>query len=299
MDFFFLRNKFLMGCSFSGITLLLGTVFGLAQSALATEGGGSNYLPGFYGDFAVAVEADKGTFLNNFFVAYQNGNGKAGSVLEMPGIVHVTEWDFFGGRYSWSVYPGVMGSWDRSGPNPTGRVGLADAYLVPVSLNWKWPGLAVLIFEGIVPPNGYYRKGELNLGRNVWTFDHIASLTWELPAHNELNWVLGYMNNTVNHATGYASGDEFHFDYTLAHYWRHEWSLGLCGSYYRQVTADHAPPGVMTAPQGEASTLGPAVMYATRIEGRELNLSLKWLHEFGVTGREAQDYLIWKVLVEF
>lgn len=265
----------------------------------ATEGGGSNYLPGFYGDFAEAIFPDHGTFFNNFFVAYQDRSGKIGNVLEMPGIIHITDLTLFGGHYLLGAYPAVMGSWDHSGQDNIGRFGLGDFYLVPVGFNWKWPDVAVLVFEGIVAPTGYYQKGEINPGRNVWTFDHIAAVTWTLPAHNELNLIFGYMNNLVNHATGYYSGDEFHFDYTVAHYLHDNVGIAVTGSYYRQMTADDAPMGVVTAPRGEATTIGPAIMYTPRIGERDVNMSLKWLHEFDVTGRPANNYLIWRVLVEF
>jgi hypothetical protein len=279
------------------LAAILGAV--LMQSVSATEGGGSNYLPGFYGDFAMAVMPDKGTFFNNFFAAYQDRSGQIGSVLEMPGVIHVTEWDILGGRFLLGGYPGVMGTWDGSGKDNKARFGLGDFYLVPFGLNWKWPDVAVLAFEGIVAPTGYYQKGEVNPGRNVWTFDHIAAVTWTLPAHCELNLIFGYMNNLENHATGYVSGDEFHFDYTAAYYLRDDVGLGVNGSYYRQVTGDSAPLGVELAPRGEAASIGPAVMWTPRVGDRDVTLSLKWLHEFNVTGRAAYDYLIWKVFVGF
>lgn len=269
------------------------------QEASASEGGGSNYLPGFYGDFGMALLPDKGTFFNNFFAAYQDPSGKTGSVFEMPGIVHATDWSILGGKYVVAAYPGIGGSWDHSGKDNLARFGIGDTYLVPFGLNWKWPDLAILAFEGIVAPTGYYQKGNLNLGRNVWTFDHILALTWTLPAQSELNLIFGYMNNLENHATGYTTGDEFHFDYTVAHYLRSDIGLGVTGSYYRQVTADHAPQGQATAPQSEAATIGPALLYAPRIGERDVTMSVKWLHEFNVVGRARQDYLIWKVFVEF
>lgn len=280
---------------------LLGILIGMAtlQGVSATEGGGSNYLPGFYGDFGMAIMPDKGFHFNNFFAAYQDRGANIGSVLEMPGILHIVDYDVLGGRYLFGLYPGVMGSWDHSGQDNIGRFGLADFYLVPFGLNWKWTDLAVLIFEGIVAPTGYYQKGEVNPGRNVWTFDHIASLTWTLPAHCELDLIFGYMNNLENHATGYLSGDEFHFDYTVAHYLRPDIGLGVTGSYYQQVTSDSAPLGVDVSPMGEAATIGPAIMYTPRIGERDVTMSLKWLHEFNVKGRQPFDYLIWRVFVEF
>ena len=217
----------------------------------------------------------------------------------MPGVIHVTDWEFLGAHYVVGAYPGLLVTWDHSGKDSQNRVGLADAYLVPAALSWSWPDLSVLVFEGIVAPTGYYQKDSLSAGRNVWTFDHVAEMTWTLPPYLELDLIVGYMNNLVNHATGYHSGDEFHFDYTLGHYFRDNLGLAVTGSYYRQTTADTARPGVVLAPLGEAATIGPAVMYAPRLGSRDVTMSVKWLHEFDVTGRAAQNYLIWRVWVEF
>ena len=76
-----------------GLCLIL-AIFSIA--AEGSEGGGSNYFPGFYGDFMMAVMPEKGTFFNNFFAAYQDPSGNVGTLLEMPGIIHVTGQKFWG-----------------------------------------------------------------------------------------------------------------------------------------------------------------------------------------------------------
>ncbi|MGR8981446.1 MAG: SphA family protein [Gammaproteobacteria bacterium] len=271
----------------------------LSAQAAATEGGGSNYLPGFYGDFAMAVMPEQGTFLNNFFVAYQDTKGQTGTIVEMPGIVHATGHKILGGNYIVGIYPGLAAAKDNSNGNNKGRFGLYDAYLIPVALNWQWGNLTALAFEGIVAPTGYYEKGALNAGRNIWTFDHVLSLTWQLPSDNELSMTLGYMNNLKNPATGYRSGDEFHFDYMLGHYIKPELAVGVTGSHYRQTTADHAPANILTTVNSEASTIGPVVMFTPHIAKRDVTMSLKWLHEFNVEGRAAQEYLVWRVFMTF
>lgn len=83
----------------------------------ATESGGSNYLPGFYGDFAMGSMPDKGTFFSNFFAAYQDSSGQTGSLLEMPGIVHATGHKIFGGNYIVGIYPGLVAATDHSNGN--------------------------------------------------------------------------------------------------------------------------------------------------------------------------------------
>lgn len=271
----------------------------ISLQAAATEAGGSNYLPGFYGDFAMAVMPDKGTFFNNFFAAYQDSSGQTGTILEMPGILHVTGHKLFGGNFLVGLYPGLVATRDNSSGTGHNRFGLGDAYLIPLALNWQWENLTALAFEGIVAPTGYYENGALNAGRNIWTFDHVLALTWKLPANNELSITLGYMNNLENSATHYQSGDEFHFDYLLGHYFTPEFGLGLTGSHYRQTTADHAPSAALASVYSEASTLGPVVMYTPKIGDREVTMSVKWLTEFDVKGRAAQEYLVWRVFMAF
>ncbi len=276
---------------------LLGIVFSTPLGA--SEGGGSNYLPGFYGDFAMAVMPEKGTFFNNFFAAYQDGSGQTGTLLEMPGIIQATGQKILGGTYSFALYPGLVATKDHSNGNSMDRVGLGDAYLIPVALNWQWEKLTVLAFEGIVAPTGYYEKGALNAGRNIWTFDHILALTWQLPADNELSITLGYMNNLKNPVTDYRSGDEFHFDYTLGHYLKPELAVGITGSHYRQTGADHAPANIIAAERGEASSIGPVLLFTPYLLNRDVTMSLKWLHEFNVQGRASQEYLVWRVFMAF
>lgn len=263
----------------------------------ATEGGGSNYLPGFYGDFAMAVMPEKGTFFNNFIAAYQDTASKTGTFLEMPGILHVTDYKILGGNYLIGIYPGLIATTDNT--VHANRFGLGDAYLIPFAINWHWGNVTALAFEGIVTPNGYYEKGALNAGRNIWTFDHILALTWQLPLDNELSMTLGYMNNLKNPATDYRSGDEFHFDYMVGHYFNPNLGVGVTGSYYQQTTADHAPENILLTEYSAASTIGPVVMFTPFIGDRDVTFSLKWLHELSIQGRDAQDYLVSRVFVAF
>ncbi|WP_161990635.1 SphA family protein [Candidatus Methylobacter oryzae] len=265
----------------------------------ATEGGGTNYLPGFYGDFGLAVFPEPGTYFNNFFAAYQDTRSDTGTLLEMPGIIHVTEKSLLGGQFIVGLYPGMLASKDHTGENSFNRVGLGDFYLVPGGLNWKWDTFTAFLFEGIVAPTGRYQVNDFNTGRNYWTFDHNLLLTWSLPANNEISVGLGYMNNLKNPATDYQSGDEFHMDYTVAHYPTPTIGIGVAGSYYKQVNKDRAPQSFVLPEPGEASSIGPAIMYTPRINDRDITLSLKWLREFNVTGRAEQEYLVCRLFMAF
>ena len=261
-----------MQCNYYRILALVANGLLLNHSALASEGGGSNYIPGFYGDFAMAILPQTGTYFYNFFNAYRGRTGDTSTLLEMPGVEHVSDTWIFGGRYFAGFFPALMGVWDHSDDSSRSRVGLGDFYLLPAGLSWNWGEITATAFEGIIAPTGYYQNGAINPGRNIWTFDHNLMLTWSLPAQNELSVTFGFMNNLENHATHYRSGDEFHFDYSLGHYLADGLALGIVGSYYKQVTADHALTSLENIPYSEASTIGPAVLFTPRI-GNETAIS--------------------------
>lgn len=264
----------------------------------ATEGGGSNYLPGFYGDLGMGVFPDQsGTYFLNFFAAYQDTAANTGVLLEMPGILQVTDQHFLGGQFVFGAFPAIMAAKDNTAGNNLDRVALGDFYFVPGGLSWKWKNLNAFLFEGVVAPTGYYRAGDFNIGRNYWTLDHNLLLTWNLPANFEISLGLGYMNNLQNQDTGYRSGDEFHMDYTVGYYPINNFGFGVAGSYYKQVTRDEAPQELVVTEAGEGSTIGPVVMYTEHVGDRDVTVSLKWLREFNVTGRAEQEYLICRLFM--
>lgn len=265
----------------------------------AGENGGSNYLPGFYGDFAMGDMPGPGTYFNNFFLAYTEPNGNTGTALEMPGLIHVSSTQFLGAQFLAGIFPGILATFDHSNGQRTARVGLADSYLMPLALNWHWQNIHILAFEGIIAPTGRYEKDSLSSGRNIWTFDHNLAITWNLPKDNELSITAGYMNNLKNTATNYRSGDEIHLDYTVGHYLRDGLALGITGSYHRQISADSAPQDIAISERGEAATIGPVLLFTPKLSGQEITMSLKWMHEYLSKGRPAQEYLLWRLFMEF
>ena len=271
----------------------------LSLQALATEGGGSNYLPGFYGDFQIGSMPGQGFYLSNLFSGYQDHKASIGNLLEMPGLLYVSETQFLGGNFAAGIWPALMVTKDHGGSRSQDRFALGDPYIMPALLSWDFGMLKALIFEGIVAPAGYYEKNHLNTGRNVWTFDHNLSVTLDLPLHSELSMNIGYMNNTKNPATDYITGDEFHFDYLLGHYLQSDIAVGIVGSYYRQVTADQGPANSIAKEFTAANTIGPVIMFSPKIGNKSITMSLKWLHEFDVQGRLRQDYIIWRAFMPF
>ena len=53
-----------------------------ASPLYAAEGGSSQYLPGFYGDFGMGTSSAPGTYLNNFFgYNWGSNNDSSNSLL--------------------------------------------------------------------------------------------------------------------------------------------------------------------------------------------------------------------------
>lgn len=270
-----------------GLILLPGITVG-------AELGGSNFIPGFYGDFGMAQLGGAGGYLNNF-LGYYHAEG-SDMLLDMPGLIGVTDWRMLGGRYAFAVYPAVM--YSRSGQHAQG--GYADMYIVPLAWSWQSGDWSVLAYQGIVPTSGVYRANRaVSLGRNYWTFDSNVAVTRMFAAgHYELSINLGVMVNTQNNATDYRTGSEFHADYLLGYHLGHGLALGVAGSYYLQTESDSGR-GVGAVVDGEATTLGPAVMYTFKPGDREVTVSVKWLREIAANHHPPGDYLLVRSVLAF
>ena len=269
----------------------------------AAESGGSSYLPGFYGDFGMALMPAQGNYLSNFagYNTVSNANSNSNLTLELPGVVHVTHQELFGGRYWFGFYPYVLRTESKTPDNHTTRSGAGDMYAMPLALSWQWQELSILFFEGLVIPTGTYQtQRALNSGRNYWTFDQNLSLTWQPKNTNfDLSVNLGYMVNTKNQKTDYRTGDELHFDYCLGYALNKQFSVGVVGSYYRQLTNDTGDGVPSDAIRGEYSSIGPAFMYNTQILKHDIMFSTKWLHEYNVNNHIAGDYIILRTVLAF
>ena len=273
----------------------------LCTSALyAAEGGSSQYLPGFYGDFGMGTSSAPGTYLNNFFgYNWGSNNDSSNSLLfELPGIMRVTETKILDGTYSFGFYPYALRTTYNTKQNNEKkefeRAGAGDMYAVPIQLSWQYGEVSFLAFEGIVVPTGSYEKNrDLNAGRNSWTFDNNFSITW-LPNNGkyDLSLTFGYMVNTENTATHYRTGDEVHIDYSTGYYLTPSLGIGVTGSYYRQVTNDTGSGVPVNAISGEYSSIGPVVTYTAKMGERDVTFSTKWLHEYDVNNHIPSDYFI-------
>ncbi len=302
---------------------ILFTFLATTPTADAAEGGYTNYVPGLYGDFGVAVMPEPGFYLRTDLYYYTADGGKSSFVqgeniradLDLDiGMVMATglmvfDKEIFGGRYAAGVFQSVNYG-DISGkvtvglieaPFESDRTAIGDTGIIPVSLFWDFGKFHINAFESITMPTGSYDKDRsVNAGLNYWSFDTTLAATYldEEKGH-EISAAAGHIYNTENDDTDYQTGQEFHLDYMLNQFLSETFALGLHGFYYKQVTGDSGSGAILGDFKGEASGIGPALMWIPKIKDKDVVVNAKWIHEFDTEHRLEGDHLFLNFTMAF
>ena len=127
--------------------------------------------------------------------------------------------------------------------------GFGDMLLNPFAFYWNFGEFHVKLAQWVVAPTGRYNVNSVvNVGRNYWAFDTQLGLTWFHKATGtELTVLPGIMLNTINPATDYKSGNEFHLDFMANQFLAPTFAIGVQGYWYKQLDAD----------TGSGAVLGP------------------------------------------
>ena len=300
-------------CLSTLLTVILSVMNMNVTPVQAAEGGYSNYIPGFYGDFAVAVAPEPGFYLRQDLYYYmadgdrtvQGGKLRTDLDLDMGTYMVTAFWatekKIFGGQYAFGadlpiVYGSLSGNFGigpLSVPFDGERVAIGDPGIIPVSLYWTFGNFSLNAYESIIVPLGYYDKDNIiNGGLNYWSFDTVLAGTYLHPEKGfELSASLGYIYNTENDDTDYQTGQEFHLDYMLNQFLSETFALGIQGFYYKQVSGDSGSGAQLGEFKGEAAGIGPALMWATKVNDKDLFINLKWLYEFHAEHRLEGNHL--------
>ena len=333
----FLKYTHLRHKSCIAMTTLLLMILSIGLSAApdtwAGEGGGSHYMPGTRGDFAMALIGPKGWYLRNELVYLE---GDIGPMTMGKGVyldaeqkvwlntakaVYLADSGILGARFGAVLsIPLVIDaslSGDVAGPVPIKRdgskTGFADSNVTGI-LNWKQDNFNYNAGFTLFAPTGSYDADRMiNLGRNYWTLNPFFAFTWLHPKRgHEVSFTAGYMTNTENHDTDYQSGDEFHFDFHLAQHFSSKFAVGLDGYYYKQISKDKGPfldqanafltslgKDSLGTFKGETFGLGPALKYTFKLGERDINIIVKWLHDLDTTNRFKTDTTMCAVAFKF
>ena len=314
----------LPACGLFAAVLLLG--FASPGPADAGEGGGSHYLPGSGGDFAMALVGPGGFYLRND-VTYFEGNIKSVTLgdriyssasqdvwVNTVKGVYLADGGIFGARFGAVVSVPIALDAQISGEAvapvqgaKTGnRSGISDITLTSF-LNWAAGNGHLSLGLSVYAPVGAYDEDRIiNLGRNYWSFDPIATYTWLHPERgHEVSVTTGIMFNTENNATDYTSGTEWHADFMLAQHFSKRFALGLEGAALQGLINDSGPlldkanvtlPALGLKPldgfRAQYFALGPAAVVSPTILGKDLNIIAKYLFDVTHENRPDTNYLV-------
>lgn len=312
------------------LVLAVGVVPGVLH---AEEGGAGHYMPGATATFIDALPGKPAFLIANAYT-YYDASVSHDRPLEFGGLLTLnpqatahadtimglweTPLQLLGGNYAASilipyVWMEVDGQVQRAGPlGGTQSVfvrdtasGLGDLLLYPFMLGWT----NALDFKydlrlGIYAPTGPYDVGHLaNTGKNYWTFEPAASVSWlSTKIGTEVSLFAAFDVSTKNGATDYQSGEVFHLDATVA---QHLPLLGgfigagANGFYYQQISGDSGAGATLGSFEGHTAGVGPVLSYARKLGSVELAAEVKWLPELDVEKRLKGDYVWVKLGIVF
>ncbi|MGM4892024.1 SphA family protein [Tardiphaga sp. 839_C3_N1_4] len=219
--------------------------------------------------------------------------------INLPTTIWVTPAKIFGGDLAFSlttpfgeprVNANLLVNSPRFGPIGVNAVdselALSD-FFINSFVGWRSGNFHWQVGVGGVIPSGTYVPGQLsNASLNRPAIDVFTALTWLDPT---LGWDLsasaGFTFNQTNTATDYKSGDEFHLEWAATKYITKEFTLGLVGYYYQQLTADSGSGARLGSFEGRVVALGGALGYTFEVGKLPISTRLKVFREFAAENR--------------
>lgn len=302
------------------ILVIILSVF-TSGSALAAEGGYSNYVPGTYGDFAAALEPPTKLTIRNdiyFYRADSDRSVRSGQVevdaelefiMDFLTILYKPDIDILGAHYAFGAFipfshidiESGIGVGSRESRVQDDVFGLGDIAFIPAVLFWNHNNFHFTFTESIIAPTGSYNSADLvNTGLNYWTFDTNVAVTYlNLETGQDYSINIGHTYNTENSDTDYQTGQELHIDYMINQFLSETWAIGIHGFYLKQLTGDSGDGALLGDFKGEAAGIGPAILWNTKIAGKEISFIAKWLHEFHAENRIEGNHVMLSFAMSF
>ena len=294
---------------------VIGTLVPLfsSQQLTAAEGGYSNYIPGTYGDFGMALAPTETWTLRNDIYYYSADGDKSlrSGILEVDAdlefpmnfttVLYKPDLKIFGGQYATGIFVPVMdleiNATVALGPDNRklndSASGLGDIALIPFALYWNEGKFHWSSSQFIVTPTGSYdTDNAINTSLNYWSFDTNIALTYlNEEAGRDLSLNLGYIYNTENDDTDYQTGQELHLDVALNQFLSDALAIGLQGFYLKQITGDDGDGAILGDFKTEAAGIGPALLWSHNFGKQNVTFIAKWLHEFHAQKRLEGDHI--------
>jgi hypothetical protein len=226
-------------------------------------------------------------------------NVSATSWINLPTTLWVTPVKLFGGDLAFSlttpfgeprVNASLLVNSPRFGPigvNATdANFDMSDLFLNSF-IGWNAGNFHWQLGVGGVIPSGSYVSGQLsNVSLNRPAIDVFGTFSWLDPAIGvDLSAAAGFTFNFTNTATDYKTGDEFHLEWAATKYLTKEFTVGLVGYYYQQLTPDSGTGARLGAFEGRVVALGGSVGYTFPVGKIPVSTRIKVFRELDVQNR--------------
>ena len=180
--------------------------------------------------------------------------------------------------------------------------GLFDLVFTPIIASHHFSQTDHLAFSFTFwAPTGSFEKGRLvNLSQNTWTFIPGVAYTKILPEDNiELTGIWQMEFDTEDHATHYQNGILSDLEVLGIKRFKNGLGIGFVESWIQQVNDDAGAPAALNGFAGRAFGIGPIATYSTKVGKSHLDLSARWIHDFGVSRRIEGDAFNFSVSLKF
>ncbi|MFC0220429.1 transporter [Pseudochelatococcus lubricantis] len=136
-------------------------------------------------------------------------------------------------------------------------------------------------------PVGDYRDGQLaNLAFHRWAGDISAAVTWLDPEKGlDLSVAAGFTFNGENPKTDYRTGTEFHIEWAVTQFLSKDFSIGVVGYHYEQLTGDGGRGARLGSYKGRVTAVGGSVGYNFTVGEVPVSTRLKVFREFNTRNR--------------
>ncbi len=272
-------------------------------AAVAAERGLSSYLPGYYGDFAVAVAPKPGFYgyTTNYNLSAEMEARDVKLELDASALIggfqYVAPSKLGGFTYAVGAYSAIIDAQlngDIGGRRiEQHKTQLADTAISPLIMYWSSGALHLNFYQTVFLSTGRFDAADpLNLSRNYYSIDTVTSLTWiDLQKGLEISLVPGLMYNFDNPTTNYQTGLEFHLDFMANFYLSQTFALGLHGYVYDQLEHDKIDDRPVSGVDSRSIAVGLSVLWVPKALGANSKIAGKWLHDIDTRDRFEGDIL--------
>jgi len=291
-----------------------------AAAAEAGEGASSNYAPGIYGDFGLAVPNAPGVQATAGLAAALDLKARIiDPTTGQPAALRADAESAFA-SLTWTSEPFLGGLQFAAGvtvPYVRTRVaatvdfgifgvlgqrdetdGFGDVILTPAALYGVLPvtdtvDLYLSLSEFVTAPTGRFFPNRLAPpGRGHWSFDTVAAASWiDETAGYEIGLAGGVLANPRNRDTDYLSGAEAHLDLVANVALGGGFIVGATVYGMAQLEADSGTGAGPDPIKGRLWGAGLQAFWTPDEDAYSPSIRLKWLHDFDAQDRFAGDYV--------